>query len=123
MQDAIVTTAWLAARAERLTIGSHVPCGAFRHSAALARQVVPLDHASGGVARWASVGSVLRPRWLRLPLTSLGRSRHLVAGRTLVVARSDRDSIGPRLRAWHHLPVARPPERRRARDRPRGAPR
>lgn len=48
MYDAIVTTAWLAAHTERLTVGSLVLCDAFRHPAMLAKQVVSLDHASGG---------------------------------------------------------------------------
>ena len=48
MYDAIVTTAWLAAHTERLTVGSLVLCDAFRHPAVLAKQVVSLDHASGG---------------------------------------------------------------------------
>lgn len=48
MYDAIVTTAWLAARTDRITVGSLVLCDAFRHPAVLAKQVVSLDHASGG---------------------------------------------------------------------------
>lgn len=48
MYDAIVTTAWLAAHTNRLTVGSLVLCDAFRHPAVLAKQVVSLDHASGG---------------------------------------------------------------------------
>ena len=48
MYDAIVTTAWLAAHTERLALGSLVLCDAFRHPAVLAKQVVSLDHASGG---------------------------------------------------------------------------
>jgi alkanesulfonate monooxygenase SsuD/methylene tetrahydromethanopterin reductase-like flavin-dependent oxidoreductase (luciferase family) len=48
MYEAIVATAWLAARTERLRIGSLVLCDAFRHPAVLARQAVSLDHASGG---------------------------------------------------------------------------
>ncbi|MBU3702395.1 MAG: LLM class flavin-dependent oxidoreductase [Acidimicrobiia bacterium] len=48
MYDAIVTTAWLAAHTDRLTVGSLVLCDAFRHPAVLAKQVVSLDHASGG---------------------------------------------------------------------------
>lgn len=46
--DAIVTTAWLAAHTERLSVGSLVLCDAFRHPAVLAKQVVSLDHASRG---------------------------------------------------------------------------
>ncbi len=48
MFEAIVTTTWLAARTERLRIGSLVLCDAFRHPAVLARQAVSIDHASGG---------------------------------------------------------------------------
>ena len=48
MFDAMVTAAWLAARTERLVIGHLVLCDAFRHPAVLAKQVVSLDHASGG---------------------------------------------------------------------------
>jgi alkanesulfonate monooxygenase SsuD/methylene tetrahydromethanopterin reductase-like flavin-dependent oxidoreductase (luciferase family) len=48
MFDAIVTTTWLAAHTERLTLGSLVLCDAFRLPAVLARQVVSIDHASGG---------------------------------------------------------------------------
>src|SRR3984885_5374140 len=48
MYEAMVTNTWLAARTERLTVGSLVLCDAFRHPAVLARQAVSLDHASGG---------------------------------------------------------------------------
>lgn len=48
MYEAIVTTAWLAARTERLKVGSLVLCDAFRLPAVLARQAVSIDHASGG---------------------------------------------------------------------------
>jgi alkanesulfonate monooxygenase SsuD/methylene tetrahydromethanopterin reductase-like flavin-dependent oxidoreductase (luciferase family) len=48
MFDAIVTTTWLAAHTQRLTLGSLVLCDAFRLPAVLARQVVSIDHASGG---------------------------------------------------------------------------
>jgi alkanesulfonate monooxygenase SsuD/methylene tetrahydromethanopterin reductase-like flavin-dependent oxidoreductase (luciferase family) len=48
MFEAMVTTTWLAARTERLRIGSLVLCDAFRHPALLARQAVSIDHASGG---------------------------------------------------------------------------
>lgn len=48
MYEAFVVNTWLAARTERLTIGSLVLCDAFRHPAVLARQAVSLDHASGG---------------------------------------------------------------------------
>ncbi|HTL84911.1 MAG TPA: LLM class flavin-dependent oxidoreductase [Acidimicrobiia bacterium] len=48
MYEAIVTTTWLAAHTERLKLGSLVLCDAFRFPAVLARQVVSIDHASGG---------------------------------------------------------------------------
>lgn len=48
MYDAMVTSAWLAANTARLQVGSLVLCDGFRHPAVLARQVVSLDHASGG---------------------------------------------------------------------------
>ncbi|HEY1737932.1 MAG TPA: LLM class flavin-dependent oxidoreductase [Acidimicrobiia bacterium] len=48
MFDAMVTTTWLAARTERLRVGSLVLCDAFRHPAVLAREAVSIDHASGG---------------------------------------------------------------------------
>jgi alkanesulfonate monooxygenase SsuD/methylene tetrahydromethanopterin reductase-like flavin-dependent oxidoreductase (luciferase family) len=48
MFEAIVTSAWLAAHTERITVGSLVLCDAFRQPAVLARQAVSIDHASGG---------------------------------------------------------------------------
>lgn len=48
MYEAMVTSTWLAARTERLTVGSLVLCDAFRHPAVLAREAVSIDHASGG---------------------------------------------------------------------------
>lgn len=48
MFEAIVTTIWLAARTERIKLGSLVLCDAFRLPALLARQAVSIDHASGG---------------------------------------------------------------------------
>ena len=48
MYEAMVTSTWLAARTERLRIGSLVLCDAFRHPAMLAREAVSIDHASGG---------------------------------------------------------------------------
>lgn len=48
MYEAIVTTTWLAAHTERLSVGSLVLCDAFRLPAVLARQAVSIDHASGG---------------------------------------------------------------------------
>jgi alkanesulfonate monooxygenase SsuD/methylene tetrahydromethanopterin reductase-like flavin-dependent oxidoreductase (luciferase family) len=48
MYEAIVTTTWLAAHTERISVGSLVLCDAFRLPAVLARQAVSIDHASGG---------------------------------------------------------------------------
>jgi len=48
MFDAMTTAAWLLAATERLRVGHLVLCDGFRHPAALARQAVTLDHASGG---------------------------------------------------------------------------
>ena len=48
MYEAIVTTTWLAAHTERISVGSLVLCDAFRLPALLARQAVSIDHASGG---------------------------------------------------------------------------
>jgi len=48
MFEAIVTTTWLAAHTERITLGSLVLCDAFRLPALLARQAVSIDRASGG---------------------------------------------------------------------------
>lgn len=48
MFEAMIANTWLAARTERLRIGSLVLCDSFRHPAVLARQAVSLDHASRG---------------------------------------------------------------------------
>jgi alkanesulfonate monooxygenase SsuD/methylene tetrahydromethanopterin reductase-like flavin-dependent oxidoreductase (luciferase family) len=48
MYEATVTTTWLAAHTERLSVGSLVLCDAFRLPAVLAREAVSIDHASGG---------------------------------------------------------------------------
>lgn len=48
MYEAMTTATWVAARTDRLTVGHLVLCDSFRHPAVLARQVVTLDHASGG---------------------------------------------------------------------------
>ncbi len=48
MYEATVTTTWIAARTERLRVGSLVLCDSFRHPAMLAREAVSIDHASGG---------------------------------------------------------------------------
>ena len=48
MYEAMTLNMLLAARTERLVIGSLVLCDAFRHPVVLAREAVTLDHASGG---------------------------------------------------------------------------
>jgi alkanesulfonate monooxygenase SsuD/methylene tetrahydromethanopterin reductase-like flavin-dependent oxidoreductase (luciferase family) len=48
MYEAMVTNTWLAARTERLGVGTLVLCDSFRHPAVLAREAVSIDHASGG---------------------------------------------------------------------------
>ncbi len=48
MFEAMMTNAWLAARTDRLRVGSLVLCDSFRHPAMLAREAVTLDHASEG---------------------------------------------------------------------------
>lgn len=48
MYEAMITSTWIAARTERLRVGSLVLCDSFRHPAVLAREAVSIDHASGG---------------------------------------------------------------------------
>lgn len=48
MYEAMITNTWLAAQTHSLRLGSLVLCDAFRHPAALAREAVTIDHASGG---------------------------------------------------------------------------
>src|SRR5437764_5783884 len=48
MFDAMATASWVAANTSRLSVGHLVLCDAFRHPAVLAREIVSLDHASGG---------------------------------------------------------------------------
>lgn len=48
MYDAMTTATWLAARTTRLTLGHLVLCDAMREPAVLAKEIVTLDHASGG---------------------------------------------------------------------------
>ena len=48
MFEAMIANTWLAARTERLKVGSLVLCDAFREPSVLARQAVSIDHASGG---------------------------------------------------------------------------
>src|SRR2546423_13768511 len=59
MVAACETNTWIAAHTEKLDLGSLVLCDSFRHPAMLAREIVTLDHASGGRAElgigWGSV--------------------------------------------------------------------
>ena len=48
MYDAMTTAAAVAAGTERLKVGHLVLCGSFRHPCVLAKEVVSLDHLSGG---------------------------------------------------------------------------
>lgn len=48
MYEAMVSTTWLAAHTDRMSLGSLVLCDSFRHPAQLAREAVSIDHASGG---------------------------------------------------------------------------
>jgi alkanesulfonate monooxygenase SsuD/methylene tetrahydromethanopterin reductase-like flavin-dependent oxidoreductase (luciferase family) len=48
MQEAMVTTTWVAAHTQELRVGSLVLCDSFRHPAVLAKEAVTIDHASGG---------------------------------------------------------------------------
>ena len=48
MYDAMTVAGWVAAHTTRLKIGHLVLCDAMRHPAILAKEVVTLDHASGG---------------------------------------------------------------------------
>ncbi len=64
MFEAMITSAWLAGRTERLRVGSLVLCDSFRHPAVLAREAVSIDHASGGRFElgigWGSVAKELQ---------------------------------------------------------------
>ena len=63
MFEAMITSAWLAGRTDRLHVGSLVLCDSFRHPAVLAREAVSIDHASGGRFElgigWGSVSKEL----------------------------------------------------------------
>jgi len=48
MYEAMTINTFLAARTERLALGSLVLCDALRHPASLAREAVTIDHVSGG---------------------------------------------------------------------------
>src|SRR5271157_3960688 len=79
MFEAMMTSAWLAARTDRLRVGSLVLCDSFRHPAMLAREAVTLDHASGGRFElglgWGSVVTELEAFAIGSPesATRLGR--------------------------------------------------
>jgi alkanesulfonate monooxygenase SsuD/methylene tetrahydromethanopterin reductase-like flavin-dependent oxidoreductase (luciferase family) len=64
MLEAMITSAWLAGRTDRLRVGSLVLCDSFRHPAVLAREAVTIDQASGGRFElgigWGSVVDELR---------------------------------------------------------------
>ena len=96
MFEAMITSAWLASRTERLRVGSLVLCDSFRHPAVLAREAVSIDHASGGRFElgigWGSVVDEMRTFGIGSPDASarLGRLREsleiitaLWAGETL----------------------------------------
>src|SRR5258705_6208907 len=65
MYDAMTTAAAVAAGTERLKVGHLVLCGSFRHPCVLAKEVVSLDHLSGGRVElrlgWGSVARELAP--------------------------------------------------------------
>ncbi|MGH9193261.1 MAG: LLM class flavin-dependent oxidoreductase [Acidimicrobiales bacterium] len=48
MHEAMTTATWLAAHTQTLSVGHLVLCDSLRHPAVLAKQVVTIDHASGG---------------------------------------------------------------------------
>ncbi len=96
MFEAMITSAWLAGRTERLRVGSLVLCDSFRHPAVLAREAVSIDHASGGRFElgigWGSVVDEMRTFGIGSPEAKarLGRLREsleiitaLWAGETL----------------------------------------
>ena len=81
MFEAMITSAWLASRTERLRVGSLVLCDSFRHPAVLAREAVSIDHASGGRFElgigWGSVVDEMRTFGIGSPEAKarLGRLR------------------------------------------------
>jgi alkanesulfonate monooxygenase SsuD/methylene tetrahydromethanopterin reductase-like flavin-dependent oxidoreductase (luciferase family) len=81
MFEPMVTNTWLAARTDRLRVGSLVLCDSFRHPALLAREAVTLDHASGGRFElglgWGSVPDELDTFGIgaREPAARIGRLR------------------------------------------------
>ncbi|MCU1454164.1 MAG: Luciferase-like, subgroup [Acidimicrobiales bacterium] len=66
MYEALTLATWVAARTERLKVGTLVLCDAFRHPAVLAREAVTIQEASGGRFElgigWGSVPAEL-PRF------------------------------------------------------------
>src|SRR5581483_11669526 len=97
MYEALTTTAWLAARTERLVHGQLVLCDAFRHPAVLARQAVTIDHASGGrfgldpktpgarVRRLSETLDILRACWSGETFDYDGEFFHVEGGRQVPV--------------------------------------
>jgi alkanesulfonate monooxygenase SsuD/methylene tetrahydromethanopterin reductase-like flavin-dependent oxidoreductase (luciferase family) len=81
MFEPMVTNTWLAARTDRLRVGTLVLCDSFRHPALLAREAVTLDHASGGRFElglgWGSVPAELDAFGIgaREPAARIGRLR------------------------------------------------
>ena len=81
MFEPMITNAWLAARTERLRVGSLVLCDSFRHPAVLAREAVTVDHASGGRFElgigWGSVPTELEAFGIGStePAARIGRMR------------------------------------------------
>jgi alkanesulfonate monooxygenase SsuD/methylene tetrahydromethanopterin reductase-like flavin-dependent oxidoreductase (luciferase family) len=89
MFDAIVAATWLAARTERLGIGHLVLCDAMRHPAVLAKEIVTLDHASGGRFE-LGIGSGSVPAELKSFGVFSGRMNERIdrLGETLAVLRA-----------------------------------
>ena len=81
MFEPMITNSWLAARTERLRVGSLVLCDSFRHPAVVARESVTVDHASGGRFElgigWGSVPTELEVFGIGStdPATRIGRMR------------------------------------------------
>src|SRR5437868_6035956 len=111
MFEAMTTASWVAAHTSRLDVGHLVLCDSFRHPAVLAREVVSLDHASGGrfelgigsgsvapelktfgvevdgkrVDRLAETLEVLKALWTGEPVDYDGRFHHLRGAQQLPV--------------------------------------
>jgi alkanesulfonate monooxygenase SsuD/methylene tetrahydromethanopterin reductase-like flavin-dependent oxidoreductase (luciferase family) len=113
MFEAMTTAAWLAARTERLRVGSLVLCDAFRNPVVLAREAVTLDHASGGRFElgigWGSVADEFETFGVR-PLEPAKRVRRLKETLDILRALWDGETIDYdgeffSLRAAHQQPV------------------